>query len=99
MGRASPWFTGTERHRRFSEADKLRLVAAAERREDGTVDASVAPLELPEGDLLASLRGTANALIVHTDLLGDIAITQLGGGLTMTAYALLSDVVAIRRRA
>ena len=48
---------------------------------------------------LSGLRGTANALILHTDLLGDVAIHQLGGGLTMTAYALLSDLIAIRRRA
>ena len=32
----------------------------------------------------------ANALILETDLLGDIAICQLGGSLTMTAYALLA---------
>jgi homoserine dehydrogenase len=53
---------------------------------------------LPLEDLLSGLRGTANALILHTDLLGDVAIHQLGGGLTMTAYALLSDLIAIRRR-
>ena len=33
-----------------------------------------------------------------TDLLGEIAICQLGGGLTQTAYALLSDLVTVRRR-
>ena len=50
-------------------------------------------------DLLAQVRGKANALILHTDLLGDIAIHQLGGDLTMTAYALLSDLITVRRRA
>ena len=43
--------------------------------------------------------GPANALVLQTDLLGDIAIHQLGGDLTMTAYALLSDVVTVRRQA
>jgi len=38
------------------------------------------------------------ALILQTDLLGEIAICQLGGSLTQTAYALLSDLVTIRRR-
>ena len=40
----------------------------------------------------------ANALVLQTDLLGEIAICQLGGSLTQTAYALLSDLVTIRRR-
>jgi homoserine dehydrogenase len=78
---------------------RLRLVAAASRTADGRGSASVRPQELPGDDLLAQLRGKSNALILQTDLLGDIAITQLGGDLTMTAYALLSDLVTLRRRA
>jgi len=76
---------------------RVRLVACARRTAAG-VEASVRPVELPETDLLAGLRGMANALVLHTDLLGDIAICQLGGSLTQTAYALLSDLVSIRRR-
>jgi homoserine dehydrogenase len=78
---------------------RLRLVASASRRTDGTVHAMVAPSELPAEDLLAGLRGQSNALIFHTDLLGDIAVCQLEGSLTHTAYALLSDLITIRRRA
>ena len=77
---------------------RLRLVASAER-DGGRVKAAVAPIELDAGDLLAGLRGTANALILRTDLLGEVAIQQLDGGLTMTAYALLSDLITVRRRA
>ncbi len=77
---------------------RLRLVASASRRADGAVDATVAPVELPADDLLAGVRGQANALVLQTDLLGDIAICQLDGGLTHTAYALLTDLVTIRRR-
>jgi homoserine dehydrogenase len=76
---------------------RLRLVASARSTPAGVVT-SVRPIELPETDLLAGLRGMANALILDTDLLGEIAISQLSGGLTQTAYALLSDLVAIRRR-
>jgi homoserine dehydrogenase len=78
---------------------RLRLVAAASRTADGGVSASVRPEELPGDDLLAHLRGKSNALILQTDLLGDIAITQLGGDVTMTAYALLSDLIGVRRTA
>ena len=72
---------------------RLRLVASARRGERPVVR----PMELASDDLLAGLRGTANAIVFETDLLGDVAICQLGGGLTQTAYALLSDLVAIRR--
>jgi homoserine dehydrogenase len=77
---------------------RLRLLAAAARREDGSVEASVGPVELQAGDLLANLRGQANALVLRTDLLGEIAVCQLTGGLIQTAYALLADLVTICRR-
>lgn len=78
-----------------ARGNRLRLVAAAER----GMRPSVKLVELPPDDLLAGLRGTANALILQTDTVGRIAITQLDGGLTHTAYALLSDLLAVRRRA
>jgi homoserine dehydrogenase len=74
---------------------RLRLVVSGGRGER----ACVALTELPQDNLLAGLRGTANALILETDTLGRIAISQLDGGLTHTAYALLSDLITIRRRA
>jgi homoserine dehydrogenase len=77
---------------------RIRLVASGGRDGSGRVVAAVRPVELSRDDLLSGLRGTANALILQTDLLGDVAIHQLGGGLTATAYALLSDLIAIRRR-
>ena len=78
---------------------RLRLVASARRSGDGAVRAAVCPIELEPDDPLGGLRGTANALILQTDLLGEIAVHQLWGNVTMTAYALLSDLIAIRRRA
>jgi homoserine dehydrogenase len=62
------------------------------------VSVAVRPVELPAADILAGLRGMQNALVLKTDILGDVAIAQLSGSLTMTAYALLSDLVTIQRR-
>lgn len=75
---------------------RVKLVARG-RREEGRVRVAVAPEELPQDDLLAGLRDQQNALILETDLLGELAIVQLGGGLTQTAYALVSDLVALAR--
>jgi homoserine dehydrogenase len=75
---------------------RMRLVASA-RRESGRVEASVRVEDLPESDPLAQLRGMSNAVFLETDLLGRVGITQLDGGLTQTAYALVSDLIAVRR--
>lgn len=75
---------------------RIRLVCSAVRR--GTaIQARVCPEELDAGDPLALLRGMSNALFVETDLLGRVGITQLDGGLTQTAYALVSDLVTVSR--
>lgn len=76
---------------------RLKLVASARRGAEGRVIARVAPEELPQDHLLAGLAGDANALILETDLVNRIAITQLSGSLTQTAYALLSDLISIAR--
>jgi len=73
---------------------RVKLVARG-RREHRGVRVVVGPEELPADDLLAGLRDQQNALILETDLLGDLAIVQLGGGLTQTAYALVSDLVSL----
>ncbi|HOC17170.1 MAG TPA: hypothetical protein PKK95_02825 [Vicinamibacterales bacterium] len=75
---------------------RLKLVARGRRHATGGLRVSVAPEELPAGDLLAGLKGQQNAIVLETDLLEDVAIVQLGGGLTQTAYALVSDLVALR---
>jgi len=75
---------------------RLKLVARAGR--DGNrITARVAPEALADDDLLAGLEGQQNAIILHTDLLEEIAMVQRGGGLTQTAYALLSDLIAVAR--
>jgi homoserine dehydrogenase len=75
---------------------RLKLVAESRRGKQG-VSASVRPVELPNGDLLAGLGPEENALVLETNLLGEIAIVQRGSSLTQTAYALLSDLTSIAR--
>jgi homoserine dehydrogenase len=78
---------------------RVKLVARADRNARSRVTARVAPEELAADDLLTGLEGQQNALILQTDLLGEIAIVQRSGDLTQTAYALLSDLVTIARDA
>lgn len=80
-----------------ARGNRLKLVGRG-RRGRGGVEAVVEPVELPGSDLLAGLAGDENALVVETDVMGDIAIAQLTSGLTQTAYALVSDLVSIARQ-
>jgi homoserine dehydrogenase len=75
---------------------RMKLVASARGR-GAAVHARVGLMELPGDDVLARLDGAQNALMLDTDLLGQIAIVQLGSGLTQTAYAILSDLATIAR--
>ncbi|MDQ3418566.1 MAG: homoserine dehydrogenase [Acidobacteriota bacterium] len=78
---------------------RLKLVASARRTPGGPLVCTVEPRELPADHLLATLDGGANALILETDILDRIAICQMAGSLTQTAYGLLSDIVTIARGA
>ena len=72
---------------------RLRLVARAERR-GGRLLASVGPERVPLGDPLAGDEQDA-ALVFTTDLAGEVGVLQRGGTVDQTAYALLSDLVAL----
>jgi homoserine dehydrogenase len=85
--------TGAAVRGAVGRGNRIRLVASVE---NGR--ARVRPEELPATDPLAQLRGLQNAIVFQTDVLGEIAVTQLGGGLTQTAYALVSDLVTVARR-
>jgi homoserine dehydrogenase len=80
-----------------SRGRRIRLVASAERT-GGTVSGRVAPVELAARDPLANLTGLQNMITLETDVLGTIGIQQGDGGLIQTAYALVSDLVAIAKR-
>jgi len=50
---------------------------------------------LAESDLLASVEGTSNLLLLHTDLMGTIGTLVIKYGVEQTAYGLFSDAVDI----
>jgi homoserine dehydrogenase len=75
--------------------ERLRLVVRG-RRAGRRVRVSVAPERLPADDLLVS-RGSDGALVLETDLMREVGIWEGAGGVDQTAYALLSDLVAIAR--
>ena len=91
--------TGEAARGALARGKRLKLVASAVRDGGGQLICTVEPRELPADHLLATLDGGANALILQTDILGRIAICQMAGSLTQTAYGLLTDIVTIARGA
>lgn len=77
---------------------RLKLIARASKSKTGAIDAAVELQDLPADDPLAMLDGQANALELDTWPLGRVMITQRDGGMEKTAYALLSDLIAVARR-
>jgi homoserine dehydrogenase len=51
--------------------------------------------ELPGDHALAGIDGTSNALLVRTDMLKEILVSERHPGLRQTAFALYSDLIAI----
>jgi homoserine dehydrogenase len=61
------------------------------------VRVKVGPERIPLGDPL-SAPGPDAALVLSTDLMGEIAVVERGGTVEQTAYGLLSDLLEVARR-
>jgi|SRR6185503_2735998 len=72
----------------------IRLVARAEQTANG-IGLVVRPELVPRASVFGSLGGTSNALVLKTDLMGEIAVIENDPGVEQTAYALLSDLMSI----
>ena len=73
----------------------IRLVAAASRTADGSIEAKVLPTECPLDSPLGQTHGVRNRIEIETDQLGWIGIEGPGAGGAATASAVLADLVAI----
>ena len=74
---------------------RWKLIGSARRNADGSIAASVEPVALPLEHPLAGVSGPTNAVSFDTDLLGTVTVSGPGAGRIETAYALLSDLIAI----
>jgi homoserine dehydrogenase len=87
----------TERVQQLAVAGRtVRVVSRAKRTTTG-VRLRVRAEVLEATDLLASVSGTSNLLLVHTDLMGTVGTVSISPGVRQTAYGLFSDLVDIAR--
>ncbi len=85
--------TAPQLRRALRSGHRIRLIVRAVRSGRG-VRVQVAPEAVPTGDLLVS-PGSDGVLVLETDLMGEIGIWEGAGGVDQTAYAVLSDLVAV----
>ncbi len=79
------------------QGHRWKLIGEGRRDANGKPVLSVRPVALPLSDPLAGVGGAMNAITFTTDLLGDVTVSGPGAGRTETAFALLSDILAIVR--
>ncbi|UVL01115.1 homoserine dehydrogenase [Pseudomonas sp. B21-048] len=72
-----------------------KLIGSASCEADGSVRASVEARLLPNSHPLAGICGATNAVSFNTALLGSVTVSGPGAGRIETAFALLSDIIAI----
>ncbi len=84
-----------ERMQELARAGKtVRLISRARRGPRG-ITLRVRAEVLDKADLLASVQGTSNLLLLHTDLMGTIGIVSISPTVEQTAYGVFADLVNI----
>jgi homoserine dehydrogenase len=76
------------------EGKTVRLVSRA-RRAGAGVSLRVRAEVLDRRDLLASVTGTSNLILFHTDLMGTFGTVSIEPGVEQTAYGVFSDLVNV----
>lgn len=79
------------------EGFRWKLIAGAEIKNDGSVEAYVRPEKIPLTHPLANIMGPTNALTYSTKYVDDVTIVGPGAGKTPTGFALLTDILDINR--
>jgi homoserine dehydrogenase len=80
----------------------LKLLAVARRCDpsgDGKeqIEARVHPAFIPQGSLLAGVRGAFNAVLLHSEALGPSMLFGQGAGAMPTGSAVVSDIIDLTR--
>lgn len=79
----------------LASGHRWKLIGEARREADGRVVATVKPIALQADHPLAGISGATNAVSFTTDLLGAVTVSGPGAGRVETAYALISDIMAV----
>ncbi len=69
----------------------IKLICRAKRREDHTIELTVAPELIPIGSLMASITSTSSVITLTTDLMGQLTIVEHHPEIQQTAFGIYQD--------
>ena len=72
---------------------KLKLLASAERREDGSIEAFVRPTQVPMDNPRSTVRNEFNAIYLYCTMADKILLTGRGAGKDPTGSAMAADII------
>jgi homoserine dehydrogenase len=90
IGRLTP-----ERVLKLAKARKAVCLVSRARTTPSGIRLRVRAEVIDDTDVLASVEGTSNLLLIDTDLMGTIGIMGISSGVEQTAYGIFSDAVDI----
>ena len=74
---------------------KLKLLASAERKEDGSIEAFVRPTEVPMDSPLAAVRNEFNGILFSCNMADKIFLSGRGAGMDPTGSAMAADIISL----
>ena len=78
-----------------SRGKVIKLLCSGKLEDDGRVTASVKPVEVEMGDMLASIDSTTSVVSITTDLMGKISVIEHAPEIEQTAYGVFGDIIRV----
>jgi len=75
---------------------RIKLLGVAVKRDSG-IEQRVHPTMVPLASVIAQVRGVTNAVLIESDLLGDLLLSGPGAGGNATASAVIADLTDIAK--
>ena len=76
---------------------KIKLISKASVKEDGSIECSIKPTELPASHPLAGVSNEFNAIYVTGNAVGEVMLYGKGAGALPTGSAIVGDIIAIMK--
>lgn len=78
-----------------SRGKVIKLLCKGVRNEDGSVEATVSPVEVSRDDILAGINSTTSIVSITTDLMKKISIIEHEPEIEQTAYGVFGDLLRV----
>lgn len=73
----------------------IKLLCKGSLTEDGSIQASVKPVEVDRTDMLAAIDSTTSVVSITTDLMGKLSVIEHAPEIQQTAYGIFGDVLRV----